>query len=173
VSFARIAALTIPAAGFALFAGALLLAACLLLRRTVRRETAWMTMYLAAVTEIIALRFGEPSVGRTLQLLPLAHTTLGALRQGAWPFVYHAAGNILWFVPLGLLLPALRPRLRFGQAVLAGAALSVLLEILQWLLASGVTDVDDVLLNALGAACGYGLRRLLAGTIFRRAASNK
>lgn len=173
MSLAGIVSLTLPAMGFALAVGALLLAACRLTGRPLRWKTVIPAMYLAAVTEIIALRFGEPSVRRTLQLIPLARTTLSALKQGAWPFLYHVLGNIVWFVPLGLLLPAMKPRLRPGQIVLAGALLSTVLESLQWLLASGMTDIDDVLLNALGAACGDALRRLLAGTIFRRRASKE
>ena len=33
-----------------------------------------------------------------------------------------------------------------------------------WLLATGMTDIDDVILNALGAALGFALHRIFTGT---------
>ena len=65
-------------------------------------------------------------------------------------------GNLIWFVPLGV-------RLRRKKALvslLAGAGASVCIELMQYLLMTGVTDVDDVLLNALGARLGWALARL-------------
>ena len=44
--------------------------------------------------------------------------------------------------------------------LLSGAGLSICIELMQYLLMTGVTDVDDVLLNALGALLGWGLARL-------------
>ena len=46
-------------------------------------------------------------------------------------------------------------------ALLAGAGTSVCIELMQYLLMTGVTDVDDVLLNALGALLGWSLARLM------------
>ena len=116
--------------------------------------------YLAALVEIIALRFGRPAARVAPQLVPL-RTTLEQWRAGAWPFVYHVVGNLTWFMPLGLLLPMLRPSARWRQALLVGAGLSLLVEGYQFLFGTGAPDVDDVFLNALGTLLGYGLSRLI------------
>jgi len=140
-------------------------------RRLVRRKRLnlrrdWpvlaLTAYLAAVTEIIALRFGHPSETRVTRLFPPFATTSFMFSEGAWPFLYHTLGNLSWFVPLGLLLPVVRPKTTVLHALLTGAALSVLLEALQWLLKTGTTDVDDVILNALGALLGWALYRIVS-----------
>lgn len=118
-------------------------------------------LYLAALVQITALRIGLAGhrwLGGAINAVPLK-TTLEAWRDGSWPFVYHIIGNMAWFVPLGALLPALRPRINGRKALLAGAALAAGIEALQYLLGTGVSDVDDVLLNALGALAGYGLRQ--------------
>ena len=143
--------------------------------------------YLAALTEIVALR-GLTVTGRSVQWLPLGtigplaaefvQTVGKPLRLGladfdliarkAWPLVYHVAGNLVWFVPLGLLgallcaapgsrLPDLR---RPGVALAAGAVVSFALELTQFVLATGASDLDDILLNALGALLGWGVWRL-------------
>ena len=62
-----------------------------------------------------------------------------------------------WFVPMGALLPLISRRWRFSATVLAGMSVSAGIEILQWFLRTGVTDIDDVLFNALGAGAGFVL----------------
>ena len=165
MSFAGIWELLRPALLFALGCAALwalLRRALLRGERKARREAlyALTVFYLAALVEIIALRFGRPAARVAPQLVPL-RTTLEQWRAGAWPFVYHVVGNLTWFMPLGLLLPLLRPSARWRQALLVGAGLSLLVEGYQFLFGTGAPDVDDLLLNALGTLLGYGLSRLI------------
>lgn len=69
--------------------------------------------------------------------------------------------NILLFVPLGLLLPLLWPDMRKLKEVFINSfGFSLLLELSQ-LCNNRCTDVDDLLLNTLGALMGYGLAKLL------------
>ena len=114
--------------------------------------------YLAALVEIIALRFGRPAARVAPQLVP-AHDAGTVARRGVAVF-YHVVGNLTWFMPLGLLLPMLRPSARWRQALLVGAGLSLLVEGYQFLFGTA-PDVDDLLLNALGTLLGYGLSRLI------------
>ncbi|NND01543.1 MAG: VanZ family protein [Acidimicrobiia bacterium] len=69
-------------------------------------------------------------------------------------------GNVLLFVPLGLLAPfALHVR-RWSKAVWIGAAISGVIELTQLLVAWGsLGTIDDVIFNTLGAVTGYGLWR--------------
>ena len=124
---------------------------------TRRRLTVLAAAYLAMVTEIIGLRLGlrplRPFAAAPV-LTPLK-TTLSQWQAGPGPFVYHVLGNLLWFVPLGLLIRRRFPRSRWTHALLAGALTSLLLETLQYLLGTGLADIDDVLLNASGTLMGY------------------
>lgn len=164
MTLAGIWALLCPALLFALGAtalwGLLRWATRHMRRPDARREVAYAlaAFYLAALVEIIALRLGRTAAHAAPQCVPL-RTSIAQFRAGAWPFLYHVAGNLIWFVPLGMLLPRLWPRLRFWQAVLGGAVLSLLLESCQYILGTGVADVDDVLLNALGTALGWAVGR--------------
>ena len=85
-----------------------------------------------------------------------------------------AAGNVVLFLPLGFLLPMLAPRLgRFWPAVGAGFALSAVIELSQVAFPRiRRPDVNDVLMNTLGAAIGFLAHRLVArARRGRRAAS--
>lgn len=130
-------------------------------QRTNLRREGWLLVfvfYLAALKEIIALRGGALGGHPPVQWI-LLKTTLSQWRVGAWTFLYHTGGNLLWFLPLGWLARKLWPGLRPVHVLLLGAGCSLGLEAAQWLLGTGVPDVDDVLLNAMGAWIGGVLRR--------------
>jgi glycopeptide antibiotics resistance protein len=66
------------------------------------------------------------------------------------------AGNIAAFLPMGLLLPLLCKRLdRLRIIIVISGALSIFIEILQYILNRRVTDIDDVILNIIGGITGY------------------
>lgn len=65
-------------------------------------------------------------------------------------------GNILVFVPLGYLLPKIWSRFRgYFKTILAVALLMVVVELVQYVTALGSLDIDDLILNILGASIGY------------------
>ncbi|WP_426446912.1 VanZ family protein [Paenibacillus sp. S-38] len=68
-------------------------------------------------------------------------------------------GNIGVFIPFGLLLPAIFRRCRRNPAVFALSFLGplIVIELMQMLLRVGTFDVDDLLLNSIGAGMGYML----------------
>ena len=76
--------------------------------------------------------------------------------------VYNIGGNICMFVPLGFFLRALFPRYRsFLQCMAAVAVIMSIVELCQLFTLRGFCEVDDVMLNVLGAAVGW----LIAGRV--------
>lgn len=76
--------------------------------------------------------------------------------------IVNLGGNIGLFMPLGFLLPRVFPLLQ-GLSKTLGCVVSIMacVEILQLFTLLGYCDVDDLILNTLGAAIGYGLHKLL------------
>lgn len=71
-------------------------------------------------------------------------------------FFYNSLGNVLCFVPFGFLFPIVfSKKATFLKTVLIGMLFSVGIETLQFLLATGVSDIDDVFFNTCGAVLGY------------------
>lgn len=67
--------------------------------------------------------------------------------------IENLAGNIILFVPFGILLP-----LAFkieGKTIFFGCLVSCFIEAMQFVFAMGAADVDDIILNTLGAVMGY------------------
>ena len=76
--------------------------------------------------------------------------------------IVNILGNVAMFVPLGVFLPAMWPRLqRAWKAIPVGVLTIVLVEIVQLLTLRGRCDIDDVFLNVIGIAVGYGLWRFV------------
>lgn len=75
-----------------------------------------------------------------------------------WDAVVNLAGNVVIFIPLGFLLPKVFPKLdRLGKVLLTTAAAIVLVELTQLFTLLGSCDTDDLILNVIGSAIGYGL----------------
>ncbi|MDZ5606145.1 VanZ family protein [Bacillus pseudomycoides] len=76
--------------------------------------------------------------------------------------------NILLFMPLGFLLPIIWPQFRtMKNTAYAGFFFSLAIELSQ-LLNHRITDIDDLLMNTLGAIIGYLLYRALFKMIYKR-----
>ena len=73
-----------------------------------------------------------------------------------WTVVYNIGGNIAMFVPLGFFLRLLFPKCRSLLRCMATAAvIMTAVELCQLFTLRGFCEVDDVMLNVLGAAIGW------------------
>lgn len=85
--------------------------------------------------------------------------------------VENLAGNLIVFVPLGFLLPLISEDFRkFSDVLLSVFTFSLGIEVFQLFSAFGAFDVDDILLNCLGASVGYWIYK--AWTFFRKNKKN-
>ena len=70
-------------------------------------------------------------------------------------------GNVIMFIPLGFFLPRVYPKLqKFWKAILATVLIITAVELAQLFTLLGSCDIDDLILNVLGAALGYGIHKL-------------
>jgi VanZ family protein len=151
-----------------------------------------LLMVVVAAVEIRKRRHGESRGGRLLLLVltGLWVTVVLAVTlipDGGWagtvelrPFSTSTAiesqnvvGNILLFVPLGLLVGALSSeKKRFIWVFLSLVVASALVEVVQYAVVAGRTaSTTDVILNSLGAAVGLTIAGIVAaiveGTVHR------
>ena len=93
-------------------------------------------------------------------------------RTGSFVSVTNLLGNVVILVPLGVLMPVMfRPMRHFWTFLPLAALVSCGVEYIQWVTATGAADVDDSILNFIGAALGYLFTRLCqitAGMIAKR-----
>lgn len=115
-------------------------------------------VYAFVLVKIILLKYGFTTEFRSVQPIPFRFAA-ELLRPSTSLDVAlkNVLGNFALFIPLGILLPALFPRLTFGKTVLIGALTSLGFELIQLTVGLGATDIDDLLLNSLGCLAGASL----------------
>ena len=87
------------------------------------------------------------------------------IRNGLWSAVWiNFPGNVIMFLPIGFFAALLSDKPKWWKSTLWTAALSLFIEVFQLFISRG-TDVDDLILNALGGLFGFwsfiALHRLL------------
>jgi glycopeptide antibiotics resistance protein len=77
-------------------------------------------------------------------------------RNGGWGFVVNFVGNLVAFLPMGLLPPLIRlRRTALWHVALFSLSISFAIEAGQYVSGRRVPDVDDLILNTLGGTLGY------------------
>jgi glycopeptide antibiotics resistance protein len=121
----------------------------------------------------VPLHWGVISDGPATQSAPPNLVPFRTIRQtlalqGVWTRVRLLGGNVCVFVPFGLLMPLIFPRLAsLRRMAPAGLLFSLAIELSQLAVSLGVgswyrmTDVDDVMLNVVGVLLGFALFRRL------------
>ena len=89
---------------------------------------------------------------RSLNLVPFTDALQGNLRE--------TIDNIIVFVPLGLLLGVNFRQVSWRRKLAFVFIVSLVTELLQFVLAIGITDITDVITNTSGGLLGLGLYSL-------------
>ena len=78
-------------------------------------------------------------------------------------------GNIIRFMPIGLLAPLVFRSLSWQKALVLGASTGLTFELMELIFRVGIFDVDDVMTNALGVMLGYGVLPMFKHRVPREA----
>ena len=126
-----------------------------------------IVLFLLYVLFLVYFLFFSESYGRVAQaerayrynLMPFVEIRrfwMYREQLGVFAVISNIFGNVVGFVPFGYILPVITSHLRSGfLIILSGFALSLLVEVIQLVTRVGCFDVDDLILNTLGAAIGY------------------
>lgn len=135
-----------------------------------KREAVLLLMYSNLAVIIRFVFFPRALVNGHVQPLVFDPATAFPFRMNLVPFVllfdydnvrdiiWNVVGNMAMLIPSGIVLPVVYKKLNsFWKVVAAGALISLCIELLQLPFPSRATDVDDLILNTLGIAVGYGI----------------
>lgn len=87
--------------------------------------------------------------------LTLFESYIPLIKSSDWRrIIYLFIGNIIWFVPLGMYLICMSRIKKIWQIFLMGLLLSFVIETLQYIFGTGISEADDLILNSLGALIG-------------------
>lgn len=116
-----------------------------------------LILYLVAIMYFTLMyrKVGEPEIGilRSYQRFFTSADTRADILKNIW-----------LFIPLGAILFRLYPK---KTILLAAILLSVAIEVVQYIMGVGFSELDDVISNGLGSALGFGMA-WLGKTVWRR-----
>ncbi|MGX2944374.1 VanZ family protein [Enterococcus alishanensis] len=132
---------------------------------TKRNGKILLTVYLIVLVWILLFKLALSLPGiiqsfntqRSLNLIPFQGSTIINVKIGFLEIFY----NFLIFLPFGGLLSVSSKRTSFLEKTMLMIAFSLTIEILQFILGIGASDVTDLLMNALGGIMGLLIYRLL------------
>jgi len=135
-----------------------------------KRESQLILVYICLIVVARFVFFPFSKVNGKVQPLIFDATQILPFRLNLVPFVnlfdypkkseiiLNVVGNSTMFIPVGIIWPVVYKKLNtHGKVLLAGAGFSLIIEIIQLLFYDRVTDIDDLILNTLGFAAGYGI----------------
>jgi glycopeptide antibiotics resistance protein len=124
--------------------------------QTMKRKTFLAVLLFAYIIFLFDLAlFRFPSTNPAPNFMPF-RTIISDWTAPMQEFVVNFIGNIVAFMPMGLIPPLiLGRRAKLWHVALFGLSLSLAIEGGQYLSGRRVTDVDDLILNTLGTLLGY------------------
>jgi glycopeptide antibiotics resistance protein len=125
-----------------------------------------MLLFIAYLVVLVYFLFFAEVYGRTLagrtyryNLEPLKEIKRFIMYRrdiGLLSVLTNIVGNIVAFIPFGMILPVIRKKTRkFYIIILLSFELSFIVEVIQLISKVGSFDVDDLILNTLGGTIGY------------------
>ena len=112
-------------------------------------------LYILTVLYLTIFRFNFRYSERKLNLTLFVSLIKVFRNADIGEFLRLFLGNIGWFVPFGFLLPILlkrnNPLIIIGNSLL----FSIFIEVIQFISYKGIAELDDLILNTLGAIIGY------------------
>lgn len=118
----------------------------------------FIVVFLVTRFLLVALITKNPSLAsqylpRQYNLVPFQTVMRYLNNKGQWNSL-DVVGNILLLVPMGIYIHALFKKKRFWKSALMALLMIVLIESAQFILATGSFDIDDIIMNFIGALIG-------------------
>lgn len=137
-----------------------------MLKGTTKRQKMGWVLFLLYLALLSYLMFFSEDFGRTNPNRGYAYN-LAPFKEimrfityyetlGMRAVVVNLAGNVIAFMPFGFFMPVVSRRSRGPvRIIFLGFGFSLMLETIQLVFKVGSFDVDDLILNTLGAAIGF------------------
>ncbi|MDE6984959.1 MAG: VanZ family protein [Lachnospiraceae bacterium] len=129
-----------------------------------RGITLLFIIYLAIVLRITVFRSTFTVQNLCLNgriILTFFEGYIALIRQKNWfSFIYLFFGNIVWFVPFGMYLQYMGKTKTLLRAAACGLLFSLCIETMQYVFGTGYSELDDLILNTIGAWIGAAVVRV-------------
>ena len=125
-----------------------------------KKRKIYITLFASYIGALIAFTLlpGGVIVEQGISLVPFKDLFMNISRKN-WYFVLQMLVNIFMFVPFGVFLYI--GGINTRKTCLFGFLLSLGIEVFEYVTGRGIFDIDDLILNTLGALIGYLVARVI------------
>lgn len=134
-----------------------------------------LIFYIILFLSIVVFKYVSPlelfsenrTVYRSINILPfqtIKNYLMGTVDVSHTVGFNNILGNIVLFIPLGIYIPLFKINKKVFASFVSVFVISLSIEIVQYILSIGATDIDDILLNCAGGIIGILIYKLL--TVF-------
>ncbi|MEL7609389.1 MAG: VanZ family protein [Bacillota bacterium] len=127
-----------------------------------RIKAALLVIYIVLVVYFMFFGFGRLQLDVTHQAYRFQIVPTGIplwfpkhLQSDILKLWIFSLGNLLVFVPFGILIPMIFIRIKYLKFLLVFLIAIILLEILQMITYLGSFDINDIIVNSIGATIGF------------------
>ena len=113
----------------------------------------------------MSFSFDELYRNRSINLIPI----LGSIIVNGRLYINEIINNILVFVPVGIYTCMLKQEWSTPKKVSVAFFISLTIEVLQFILAIGATDITDLIGNTIGGVIGIGIFYLFTKVLKNKA----
>lgn len=114
-----------------------------------------LAWWVYVIADITILQRAE--VGRSVNFTLFEQLRIAGVSGVTKTYLLYTGLNVLLFIPFGFLLGGIMPRGFIGAVltIIGSIGASCYIEVAQYMLSRGVSDIEDVAVNVLGALIGY------------------
>lgn len=99
--------------------------------------------------------FRDSKLERGPELMPF--WSYAAIQNGVDTIIPEVVMNVVALIPIGLMMGVVFKRANWRKVLVAGAVISVSIELMQLIFRKGCCETDDVIHNTIGCVMGYGV----------------
>ena len=125
----------------------------------------WRNLFVLLLLEYVVLLFATTVFSRNCSEAPrfnfIPFWSYWEITNGRHHLIPEIIMNVIVFVPVGLLLGLAFNKMKWKWVLLFSLLLSASIEILQFVLHRGFSELDDIMHNTLGCLIGFGIYKAI------------
>ncbi len=113
-------------------------------------------IYIILLLKITVFRYYFSLFGGSINIYPFIGYLYLIDANRYFYAIYLLVGNIICFIPFGMLTSLIsKKKISFSKMLVWGFILSLAIEATQYILGTGISEIDDLILNTVGVLLGY------------------
>lgn len=128
------------------------------IRQVIIQRKRWILAFVFYISLLVQMGILSREIGSTREIVLIPFKTPG----GSNLIFLYSLANLVIFIPFGIIVPKVFHSInKVWKMLLVTLATSIAIEAIQYILACGTSEVEDVIMNVAGGIVGYLIIRVI------------